>query len=113
MKKKYGKGKNFSPDVFRMAFYRMGNSDPEDVITHESYYTLPVFHTSDTHGYLADTSGTIHCTCWPIFRTRSRTCVATGTLPARTRPSWWTAAISNRAIPCPISCRREQDILDR
>ena len=53
----YGKRASDSEAPFKMAFYRMGNSDPEDTLKEDSVYRLPVFQTSDTHGYLANTDG--------------------------------------------------------
>lgn len=41
---------------FPLSFYRLGNSLPEEPLIFESYYVLPVFETSDVHGYLAETS---------------------------------------------------------
>ena len=40
--------------LFDLAFYRMGNSVPGEAVNEDNYFTLPVFETSDTHGYLAD-----------------------------------------------------------
>ena len=37
-----------------MSFYRMGNSLPDEPLLQESYYYLPVYDTSDVHGYLAN-----------------------------------------------------------
>ena len=44
------------PDAytFDLSFYRLGNSVPGENIKEDAYYLLPVFETSDTHGYLAD-----------------------------------------------------------
>ena len=52
----YGKSKNTDPAPFTLSFYRMGNSLPEEGLINEGGYALPVFETSDTHGYLADIS---------------------------------------------------------
>ena len=52
----YGKSNNSDPAAFTLSFYRMGNSLPEEGLINESYFALPVFETSDTHGYLADIS---------------------------------------------------------
>ena len=40
--------------MFDLSFYRLGNSVPGENIKEDAYYLLPVFETSDTHGYLAD-----------------------------------------------------------
>ncbi len=53
----YGKSSSSDTSPFSLYFFRMGNSKPEDVIPEEDYYTLPLFYTSDIHGYLADNSG--------------------------------------------------------
>lgn len=42
---------------FVMEFYRLGNSVPGEAVVEDTQYLLPVFETSDTHGYLADVSG--------------------------------------------------------
>ncbi len=52
----YGKTGKSDTALFEFSFYRMGNSDPGDPVVTDSFYYLPVFETSDTHGYLADTS---------------------------------------------------------
>ncbi len=41
-------------NMFDLAFYRLGNSVPGEKVNEDAYYLLPVFETSDTHGYLAD-----------------------------------------------------------
>ena len=48
----YGKNANADSVPFALSFYRLGDPVPE-----EPFYRLPVFDTSDVHGYLADTSG--------------------------------------------------------
>ncbi|MBR7015226.1 MAG: 5'-nucleotidase C-terminal domain-containing protein [Lachnospiraceae bacterium] len=53
----YGKNASSKPDPFTFDIYRLGNSDPDDVIPEENHYYLPVFETSDIHGWLADASG--------------------------------------------------------
>ena len=50
----YSKQTGADSAPFLLGFYRMGNSLPDEEITQSSFYTLPVFHTSDVHGYLAD-----------------------------------------------------------
>ena len=40
--------------TFDLAFYRLGNSVPGEKVKEDAYYLLPVFETSDTHGYLAN-----------------------------------------------------------
>ena len=42
------------PSMFRFSFYRLGNSLPGETVTEDTHYRLPVFFTSDIHGYLAD-----------------------------------------------------------
>lgn len=53
----YGKRNNSDSSLFTLGFFRMGDSDPEDVVDEDSGYYLPLFQTSDTHGHLADLSG--------------------------------------------------------
>ncbi len=50
----YGKGSNSNLAQFTMCFYRMGNRMPEEPLVQEICYSLPVFETSDVHGYLAN-----------------------------------------------------------
>ena len=52
----YGKT-NSNASAFQLEFYRIGNKNPEEELPQDTSYYLPVFQTSDTHGYLADTSG--------------------------------------------------------
>ena len=52
----YGRSASSDQTAFRLRFYRLGDSDPDDPIVTDALYRLPVFETSDTHGYLADTS---------------------------------------------------------
>lgn len=52
----YKKDEGSNPSTFQMSFYKIGNSKPEEGILEDSYYTLPLFETSDIHGYLADMS---------------------------------------------------------
>ena len=40
--------------LFELALYRLGDSAPGENVCEDAYYLLPVFETSDTHGYLAD-----------------------------------------------------------
>lgn len=42
------------PSLFRLSFYRLGNSLPDETVTEAPHYRLPVFFTSDVHGYLAN-----------------------------------------------------------
>ena len=53
----YGKRADKDQSPFTLSFYRIGNSDPAEELPEDTYYYLPVFETSDTHGYLANTSG--------------------------------------------------------
>ena len=53
----YGKSSHAKPETYTMHFFKLGNSDPSESIVEDSYYTVPVFETSDVHGNLADTSG--------------------------------------------------------
>lgn len=50
----YGKRNGADPAPFTMAFYRLGNSLPEEPLLRESWYSLPLLYTSDVHGYLAN-----------------------------------------------------------
>ena len=50
----YGKRASSSAGNFTMSFYRMGNSLPDEPLLQENYYYLPVYETSDVHGYLAN-----------------------------------------------------------
>ena len=53
----YGKSSYAKPETYTMHFFKLGNSDPSESIVEDSYYTVPVFETSDVHGNLTDTSG--------------------------------------------------------
>lgn len=50
----YSMFENSNKTIFRMAFYRLGNSLPEEKVSEDAYYKLPLFYTSDVHGYLAN-----------------------------------------------------------
>ena len=50
----YGKEDGIDTASFTLAFYRLGNSDPQEAVQEDTHYTLPVFDTSDVHGYLAN-----------------------------------------------------------
>lgn len=50
----YGKEEGIDAASFTLAFYRLGNSSPREAVLEDGYYTLPVFDTSDVHGYLAN-----------------------------------------------------------
>ena len=51
----YGKSSSADPAAFKLSFYRMGNSRPEESLLDPEEYRLSVFQTSDVHGSLADT----------------------------------------------------------
>ena len=50
----YGKSSSANQTAYTMSFYRMGNSLPDEPLLQDSYYYLPVYETSDAHGYLAN-----------------------------------------------------------
>ena len=51
----YGKSKNADPAPFTMSFFLVTDDEWGKTDSEDTYY-LPLFETSDTHGYLADTS---------------------------------------------------------
>lgn len=69
----YGMEDGIDTASFTLAFYRLGNSEPQEAVQEDAHYTLPVFDTSDIHGYLANVTEKARSTCLPIFQTRSRT----------------------------------------
>ena len=50
----YSRAEAPDPSMFRLSLYRLGNSLPDETVTEDTHYRLPVFFTSDVHGYLAD-----------------------------------------------------------
>ena len=53
----YGKNSKSDLNAFTLEFYRLGEKPQEEEPSDETVYYLPVFETSDVHGYLAETSG--------------------------------------------------------
>jgi 2',3'-cyclic-nucleotide 2'-phosphodiesterase (5'-nucleotidase family) len=50
----YGMDDGIDTASFTLAFYRLGNSAPQETVQEDAHYTLPVFDTSDVHGYMAN-----------------------------------------------------------
>ena len=54
----YSKTKNSNVDLYTFSFYRVGDSNPGEPILEDNLYRLPVFETSDVHGYIVNKTET-------------------------------------------------------